>query len=1031
MLHPSESHIRTENAVAVIGMSGRFATSRSIEDFWTRLLCGETLISCASAEELEAAGLPERVRSHPDFVPAAGTVPEPGLFDAEFFGLSPGEAEITDPQQRHLLEHCWSALEIAGYGNAETRGSVGVFVSVSRNDYRARVQRDPYDSIERMTAAIGNDPDMAATRVSYKLNLTGPSSTILTACSSSLVGLHAACQSLLTDECDMALCGGASVRRFEASGYSYRQGGIFSPDGRCRPFDAKAAGTVPGDGVGVVLLKRLEDALQDGDTIHAVVLGTAVNNDGARKAGFTAPSTEGQKAVIRQALANAELGPEDIHYIEAHGTATQLGDPIEFQALREVFAPRAGRADCLIGSVKGNVGHLDAAAGICGFIKAVLAVEHAAIPPTLHYQAPNPALALEGSGLAFLGAKTGWPVMDARRVAAVSSFGIGGTNAHVIVGQAPDRATPDAVSAGPQILALAAKTPAALSNMRSDLADALEARPQVPLPFVAATLRRRDMSMAYRDAVVASDPTAAARALRNADRDAAGAEALAGAEAPRLIFVLQGQGAHVLGLGAGLFERDPVFRSAFVECEAILQPLTGWRLRDVAFDTAADAAACMTRTLYAQPVVFSLGYALARSLEGRGLRPDAMIGHSLGEFLAACLSGVFSLNTALEVVAERARIFDACPEGRMISVALSEADTEAYTGHGVSLACVNSASQCTLAGSPEAITSAAKAFKRNGIAAQQLSTTRAFHCDLIEPALKEFRDVLARAKLQAPRVNFVSNVTGRNILPEEAVSPNYWVRQARSVVRFHDGIKTLTAPAKPATFLEIGAPSGLLTRVRASDVRSTALLARSAAGPEDEQAAMLKAIAKLWKAGHAADLRSDPSRPDATIVIPLPTYPFERRNYLLPPVHSDTVAQSVKTGTANAREAVPHDGEANGSAAWDPAEVWPGDPVAQRVARVWAEVLKAPRILPDDDFFDLGGNSLLAVQIVTRLREDFAGLEMSAIFHAPTVDLLAKGIRNGRGGADGDGDDELAELLEEFGDLDEAEIERMLEKTND
>jgi phthiocerol/phenolphthiocerol synthesis type-I polyketide synthase E len=1021
-----ESHIRTEHAVAVIGMSGRFAASRSIEDFWARLLRGETLLSRASAEELESAGLPERVRAHRDFVPVAGTVDEPGLFDADFFGLSAAEAEITDPQQRHLLEHCWSALEIAGYGNAQTRGTVGVFVSVSRNDYRVRAQRDPYDSIERITTAIGNDPDMAATRVSYKLNLTGPSATILTACSSTLVGIHAACQSVLINECDMALCGGASLRRFEPDGYFYRQGGIFSPDGCCRPFDAKAAGTVPGDGVGVVLLKRLEDALRDRDTIHAVILGTAVNNDGARKAGFTAPSTEGQKAVIRQALADAELSPEDIHYIEAHGTATQLGDPIEFQALREVFAARAGGADCLIGSVKGNVGHLDATAGICGFIKAVLAVEHAAIPATLHYQEPNPALALEGSGLAFVGVKTGWPVKDVPRVAAISSFGIGGTNAHVIVGQAPDRTMPEVAASGPQIIALAAKTPAALSTMRSDLADALEARPEVPLPLVAATLRRRDMSMGYRDAVVASDPTGAVRGLRKAEGNP---EAPAGAEAPRLIFVLPGQGAHVIGLGAGLFESDPVFRSAFVECELILQPLMGWRLRDVAFATGAEAAAQMSRTLYAQPVVFSLGYALARCLEARGIKPDAMIGHSLGEFLAACLCGVVSLDTALGVVAERARIFEACPEGRMLSVALSEAESQTYVGDSVSLACVNGASQCILAGSPEAIGATANALKRNGIAARQLSTTRAFHSALIEPGLKEFGEVLARAELRAPRVSFISNVTGRPISPKEAVAPEYWVRQARSVVRFHDGITTLAAVAKPTTFVEIGAPSGLLTKVGSADLRSTALVARSAAGRKDEQVALLNAIAALWKAGHAADLRSDPKSPDASIVVPLPTYTFQRRNYLLPPIHTETVAQRVNGGKADAREPGGNGSDAKGPAAWDPAKLWPEDPVAQRVAQVWAEVLKAPRILPDDDFFDLGGNSLLAIQIVTRLREDFADLKMSALFDAPTVDLLSNDIRRSHG--ETNGDDELAGLLEEFGDLDEAEIKLLLAKTND
>ncbi|MEO1542285.1 MAG: type I polyketide synthase, partial [Pseudomonadota bacterium] len=929
-------HIRTDRAIAVVGMSAAFASARDIAEFWNGLLDGEALTTRSTPAQLDAAGIQESVQSNEHFVPVTGITPEPDLFDAQFFGFSGSEAETTDPQQRKLLEHCWKAMEVAGYTHGETGGPVGVFVSVSRNDYRLRSQHDPLDSIQIMGAAIGNDPDMAATRISYKLGLTGPSATIQTACSSSLVAIHTACRNILAGECTMALCGGASLRRFEGAGYLYRDGGIFSSDGSCRPFDSEAQGTVPGDGVGVVLLKRLEDALTDGDHVHAVVLGSAVNNDGSNKIGFTAPSTEGQKAVIEAALASAGLQPADIGYVEAHGTATKLGDPIEFQALAEIFTHES-RAACSIGSVKGNVGHLDATAGVCGFIKAVLSIEQGEIPPTRHYTAPNPHLGIEDTPISVVARRTAWPDTDRPRVAGVSSFGIGGTNAHVLLGQAPARPADPESDVAPQVIAISTQSDEALVRLNANLAGTLSERHAEPLSDIAETLRARRLDFPHRAAVVASDTSAAAEALLEERKHISGRTDPT-ASPPKVCFVLPGQGALRQGAGSGLYASDAVFRATMDACEDILRDHADWSLTDVVFGAEAEGAGRLQRTQYAQPVIFSLSVALAASLRARGLTPDLMIGHSLGELTAAHLAGVMSLEDAVQLVIRRGEFFEACPEGQMLAVALSAEEVAPYLIDGVSLAAVNSDTLCTLAGQPDAIATLAAALKERKVVTRVLGTNRAFHTALVDPALPPYEAELAQVAMSAPKLSLMSNLTGDFVTEDQAVSPSYWRDQARSVVQFHDGverIKTFDA----VTFVEIGPASGLIAPHPGSRQSHVALLPRSSLSATEEHDKYLTAIAQLWVTGHDIDMTTDPGHRPRRRIVPLPTYPFDRTSFLLPPVEvrAARVAddQRETESQVTAHQTTKDTGTSDTSAA---LSFWPDDPLARQVAARWSDV---------------------------------------------------------------------------------------------
>ncbi|MFD6244524.1 type I polyketide synthase [Streptomyces roseolus] len=881
-----------EQSVAVIGMSGRFPGAADVDELWRLVAAGREGGTAYTDEELAAAGVPRRLLDDPAYVKSGFPLDGFDRFDAGFFGVTAAEADLMDPQHRLLLETAWHALERAGYAPGSVPGRVGVFAATSGSTYlldRIAPGRDGTDRVsDALQQAIGNDPGMLALRVSYKLGLTGPSLTVQSACSSSLVAVHLAVQSLLTRESDTALAGGVAVRALEPAGYPYEEGAILAADGHCRPFDADATGTVSGDGVALVVLKRLEDAVADGDHIHAVIRGTAVNNDGSEKIGFTAPSARGQAEVVGEALAVAGVEPATIDYVEAHGTATPLGDPIEVQALTEAFGPGLPPGSVHLGSVKSNVGHLDAAAGVTGLIKAALALEHRFIPPTAHFRTPNPGLDLDRTPFRVDAEGVPWPARDHPPRAGVSAFGIGGTNAHVVLEAAPAGGRrEDASEDSWQVLPLSARSPEALDAAAAGLARALTGGTagtagSAALADVAHTLQRGRTAFPYRRAVVAADRAGAAAAL---ERPAARTSPVGPDGAPpAVVFLLPGQGSQFAGMGAELHRTEPVFREAFDRCAELLLPHLGQDIRALAF--AADgeeSRARLRQTLATQPTVFSLDYALARLLTSWGVTPSAMTGHSLGELVAATLAGVFTLEDALRVVARRARLMQDLPPGRMLSVLLDEAELEKVLDGRAAVAAVNAPGSCVVAGTPDGVEAARRLLEERGVSVRDLPTSHAFHTELVEPALPGLAEVLREVPLNRPAIPFLSNVTGTWITDEQATDPKYWVAHARHPVRFSDGVAAL-ADLGPAVLVEVGPGSQLTGLVRAHPGTGpgVTLLRRPRTGePATEARTVREGLAELWRHGVPVEwsaLHGDAPRRR----VPLPGYPFERRAHLLP-----------------------------------------------------------------------------------------------------------------------------------------------------
>ncbi|MFF0223667.1 beta-ketoacyl synthase N-terminal-like domain-containing protein [Streptomyces sp. NPDC004629] len=875
-----------EQSIAIIGMSGRFPGAASVDELWRLVVAGQEGGTRHSDAELAAAGVPERLLDDPAYVKSGFPLEGFDLFDADFFGVTAAEAELMDPQARLLLETAWDALERAGHPPRSAEGRTGVFAGTSGTAYlldRIAAGGRSGAVSDELQVAIGNDPGMPALRISYKLGLTGPSLTVQSACSSSLVAVHLAVQSLLTRECDLALAGGVAVRALEPRGYRYEEGAILSADGHCRPFDAAATGTVSGDGVALVVLKRLADAIADGDHIHAVIRGCAVNNDGSAKVGFTAPSPRGQAEVIAEALAVAGIEPGTVDYVEAHGTATPLGDPIEVQALTEAFGPGLPAGSVHLGSVKSNVGHLDAAAGVTGLIKAALALEHRFIPPTAHYRSPNPRLRLDTSPFRVDAEGTGWPARDHPPRAGVSAFGIGGTNAHVVLEAAPSTRPVTADRAGDwHVLPLSARTPGALDEAAARLAGALRsADGTAPLADIAYTLQHGRDAFPYRRAVVADSLRGAVAALERPARD--GAPVPAAGAAPAVVFLFPGQGSQYAGMGAGLYRTEPVFRAALDRCAELLRPDLGWDVRDVAFGAGEEGGERLRQTLYTQPAVFSVDYALAQLLLSWGVRPSAMTGHSLGELVAACLAEVFTLEDALRVVARRARLMQDLAPGRMLSVPLDAAELEKLLDGRATVAAVNAPGSCVVGGTAEEIADVRGLLTARGVHVRELATSHAFHTALVEPALPALAAALREIRLEEPKVPFLSNVTGTWITDAQATDPDYWVAHTRRPVRFSHGVGAL-ATLGHAVLVEVGPGSQLSGLVRAHPEPAPVVTLLGRPRGEDrtpESRTVREGLGELWRHGvpvaWAGQHRGEPRHR-----VPLPGYPFQRRSHLLP-----------------------------------------------------------------------------------------------------------------------------------------------------
>ncbi len=867
-------------SIAIIGIAGRFPGCRSLDEFWHLVRDGVDVLKNFSDAELETSGVPKSLRDDPHFVSRGTALDQSEWFDEGFFGMTPREAQIIDPQHRIFLECAWEALEYAGYAPASLEIPVGVYAGTTMNTYLiAKILGDPQlvESMGPYQLMLGNDKDFLCTRVSYKLNLRGPSMTIQTACSTSLVAVEAACRALNSRECDMALAGGVSVTFPERAGYLYQEGMILSPDGVCRPFDDRAAGTRPGAGAGVVVLKRLSDAIADRDTIHAVIRGAAVNNDGASKAGYTAPSVEGQVEVVALAQALAEVDPRSIGYIEAHGTATPLGDPIEVAALTQAF--RSSTPDigfCRLGSLKANLGHLDAAAGVAGLIKTVLALKHRTFPPLTNFRAPNPQLALETSPFWADDKAAPWVSGPWPRRAAVSSFGIGGTNAHVILEEAPP-VTAGSVLDRPRLLTLSAKTATGLQRICADLADWFESHPDAPLSDVEWTLQTGRQAFSHRRTVVVRDAAQAEHALR-ARGAAAGVHE--GGVRP-VAFLFSGQGSQLPGMGSHLYECEPAFREAIDRCAQILQECAGLDIRAVMFDPAGSAR--LRQTESAQAALFCFEYALARLWRHWGVVPGAMIGHSIGEYVAAHLAGVMSLDDALRVVLARGRIMQSMAAGSMVSVHLPAAELAGYLRPSVEIAAINAPELCVLSGATEAVDAVQKELEADGVSCKRLQVSHAFHSALMEPALESFAAVLDRVRLQPPTLPYVSNVTGDWITAEQATSPAYYCEHLRRPVQFQAGLRSLSRDPE-MHWLEVG-PGGVLASLARANIEPAAgarVTASVTTVGDEEHGALFNAAGRLWVSGVKLDwaaMRGDaePRR------IPLPTYPFERKRHAVDP----------------------------------------------------------------------------------------------------------------------------------------------------
>jgi acyl transferase domain-containing protein len=872
--------------IAVIGMSGRFPGARNIEEFWHNLRRGVESISFFTDEELEASGVDASALRHPNYVRAKATLDDIDLLDASFFGFNPREAEVMDPQHRIFLECAADALGHAAYNPETFGGAIGVYAGVSMNSYfltNLSSNHDVVNSVGVFQVMLGNDKDFLPTRVSYKLNLRGPSLSVQTACSTSLVAVHLACQSLLNGECDVALAGGISITVPQKNGYFYQPDGIGSPDGRCRPFDAAARGTVAGNGVGIVVLRRLSEALADGDCIHAVVKGSAVNNDGSMKVGYTAPSVEGQAAAISEALTMAGVTADSISYVEAHGTGTILGDPVEVAALKQVFGAHTHKKGfCALGSVKANIGHLDAAAGVTGLIKAVLALKNRMLPPNIHLDQPNPELGLGESAFYLNTELKEWERGATPRRAGVSSFGIGGTNAHVVVEEAP--AGKDSGASRPwQLLLLSARTETALEKSNAELAEHLRRHDGLNLADVAYTLQVGRRVFGSRQMAVCRDLADAADVLETRDAKRL-ARATHEGQGRKVVFMFPGQGAQFADMAKGLFDTEPTFRRHVEYCSERLAPLLGFDLRGVLYPTAAgaaEAAQLLRQTRVTQAALFVVEYGLAKLWMRWGVSPQAMIGHSIGEYVAACLAGVFSLEDALALVAARGRLMSRMSEGGMLAVALPEDEVDPLLAGELSMAAVNGPQACVVSGGHEALGRLEARLAAREVKCRRLQTSHAFHSAMAEPILGEFTEEVRKIKLAAPALPYVSNVTGKWISVEEATDAGYWARHLRQTVRFGDGVGLLHQESD-AVWLEVGPGQTLGTLARQQVGRGGArvILSSLARAPEGESdvATALKALGRLWLAGVEVDwagFYGDERRRR----LALPAYPFERKRY--------------------------------------------------------------------------------------------------------------------------------------------------------
>lgn len=978
--------------IAVIGMHGRFPGAAGTEQLWDNLRDGKESISYFSDEELLAAGVDAETLRQPNYVKARGVIEDIERFDSAFFGMSPREAEHTDPQQRVFLECAWELFEKAGYDVESYTGAIGVYAGSAISSYLLNnLWGNPglVGSAAPYNLVLANDKDHLTTRTAYQLSLRGPCVTVQTGCSTSLVAVHIACQALLSHECDMALAGGVALCVPQTVGYLFQENDKCSPDGHTRTFDANARGTVQSEGVAMVLLKRLDDAIRDGDSFYAVVRGSAINNDGAAKVGYTAPSVDGQADVIHTAQLLADVPVESIQYVECHGTATALGDPIEVAALTKAFRASTDRVQfCAVGSLKSNVGHMDTAAGAGGFIKAVLALHYRCIPPSLHFEQPNQEIDFAGSPFFVNAQRREWTsgVQQAPRRAAVSAFGVGGTNAHVILEESPP--VPPSEPAAPwQLLLVSARTEAALSQATSNLRSYLQAHVDANLADVAYTLQVGRKAFAHRRIVAARDIKDAVATLeglppqrvftRHCDRER------------QVVFLLPGQGPQYPGMGVELYRREPVFAQAIDRCSELLRPYNVPTLTDelLAPSRADTAGASLT-----QPMLFAFEYALSQLWLSWGVLPQALIGHSMGEYVAATLAGVIDLADALRVIVLREQMLHQLPAGAILTVMVQNLEELPSLGEDTAITAFNGPGIYSISGTVAAIDALEIELQRRQVVHSRMPVSLVSHGAMVKPVLEPFRQVLKQVQLRSPQIPFLSNVTGTWITAEQATDPEYWVRHLCEPVQFSKGLSVLLQQ-DDWILLEVGPGRALASLVLPHERSAEQVVIASLPQPSNSETELvLQALGKVWAAGGAIDrgaLHGDARRQRVV----LPTYPFERQRCWVDAPCRSTAEVAVGGQPQTQRGPVvqpatdvvtaPRAGLDEDTASLTDAQAL--------ILRLWYELLGVPRIGMHESFFDLGGSSLLGIQLHTRIKEQFeVELVLKDLLENPTIAAMAE-----------------------------------------
>lgn len=961
------------DGVAIIGMAGRFPGAASIDELWANLCNDVESITFFSRDEV-GPGIDPDLLNDPDYILARGFIEDADMFDASFFGIGPLEAKVMDPQHRVFMELSWAALENAGYDSESFPGMIGVYAGVGDNHYypnNVLSHPDLVKTVGNFIIGYGNEKDYIATRASFALNLTGPSVSSNTGCSTTLLAVDQAFRALLDYECDIALAGGVDIYVPQKSGFLFQENGVFSKDGHCRPFDSKATGTLFNDGAGVVVLKRLSDALTNGDRIYAIIRGAAKNNDGANKVSFLAPSVVGQAKVISLAQAQANVKPEDISYIEAHGTGTPLGDPIEIEALTEVFRAQTKKKQfCLIGCIKGHIGHPTIASGVAGLIKAALCLYNEQIPATLHFKEPNPRIDFENSPFKVVNKLTPWPRSTTRRIAGVSSFGFGGTNVHVILEEAPQK-TPSSPSRPKQLLLMSTKSEGSLKKCAENLRKFFQQNDDVVLADAAFTLIKGRRSFAHRQFVVCEDIFDVIGLLEKPDPLRCQSRVCEERD-PQIVFMFPGQGTQYVNMGKNLYDHEPLFRETVDKCCEIIQPHLGCDLRDFLYPAPEEvdkASESLKNTYYTQPALFIIEYSLSRLLMHWGIKPSATIGHSIGEFVGACLSGIFSLDDALKLVAIRGRLINERPPGSMLSVRRGASEIEKLMPENIDLAASNSPNLCVVSGSHEAVSAFEEILGTENIPCKRLHTSHAFHSVMMEPVVEIFTREVSSVNLNPPQIPLVSTAKGEWMSDEDAVNPSYWGRHLRTAVRFSDGVEELLKK-ESVVLLEVGPRTTLATLTRQHFSANKRIPVTSSLNDTHidgaEWTALLSSLGFLWLHGVTLDWDAFYSN-ERRSRIPLPTYPFERKRFWLDPQPRFGKAESLG-GPYESFEA-----EEKGDVQEQLSPKSSEEALELHLVKSIVETtgMSLEGIDPAVTFLELGMDSLLLSQLAQKIKSDF------------------------------------------------------------